>query len=71
MDLAYISQHLDAFMPLIVFLILEISLLVAALMHISKAKTFPRGNKNLWIFVAVALPILGPLLYFFLGKGEL
>lgn len=60
------------FLPLIIpIIIVEIVLLIYTLRHILTHDTYKRGNRLLWIIVAVAgMEFIGPILYFVLGKED-
>lgn len=60
-------DYLPFFIPLI---ILQLILAITALIHVIKHPQYRFGNKGLWIVVVVALQIVGPVIYFTLGKGE-
>ena len=58
-------------LPLLIPLFLiQTGLWLAALIHIIKSKTFKKGSKILWIIVVTLLDIIGPVLYFTIGRGE-
>lgn len=61
-----------AFLPfLIPLLIVELVLLGYTLYHILTHKLYRRGNRTLWIIVAIiGMQFIGPILYFLLGKEE-
>ena len=66
------SKMLDmtALLPIFIPLaILEVGLTLASLIHILKHSSFKCGNKILWILVSF-ITIIGPVLYFTIGKGE-
>lgn len=60
------------FLPfLIPLFIVELILLVYTLHHILSHKHYKRGNRALWLIVAVAgMNFIGPVLYFLLGKED-
>ena len=60
-------QYLPFLIPLA---ILEIGLLSAALIHIFTHKTYRVGSRAVWVIVSVALNIIGPVLYFSIGRGD-
>ena len=63
-----IKELLPFLIPLI---IAEIILLVVTLRHILTHDTYKKGNRTLWVIVAiVGMQFWGPLLYFFIGKEE-
>lgn len=63
----FFIEYLPFFIPLI---ILQLILAVTALIHVIKHPQYRFGNKGLWIVVVVAFQIVGPVIYFTLGKGE-
>lgn len=61
------SEYLPVLLPLIM---LQLILMITALVHILRHSTVRRGNKLLWIIVIVCVNIIGPILYFLVGKDE-
>ena len=55
---------------LIPILIVELALMITALAHVLRHKKYRFGNTALWICVVVLLQIIGPIVYFALGRGE-
>ncbi len=63
-----VTQILPFLIPLI---IVEVGLLAYTLYHILTHKTYKRGNRALWIVIAiVGMQFWGPILYFVLGKED-
>jgi hypothetical protein len=62
-----IIQYLPFIIP---FVLLQYALLAAALVHILRHKNYKRGNRVLWIIVVVIVNIIGPVLYFTLGRSD-
>jgi Phospholipase_D-nuclease N-terminal len=61
---------LKQLLPLLIpVLIIQIVLLVFALVDLSKQKA-TRGPKWVWAVVIIFINILGPILYFVLGRKE-
>lgn len=64
---------MEKIMELLPFLIplfvIEMALLVAALVHIFRHKTYRVGNRTLWVILSF-VQIIGPILYFTIGKGD-
>lgn len=54
---------------LIPLALIEVGLAVISLIHIFKHKTYKRGNRVLWIILSF-VNIIGPVLYFTIGKGD-
>lgn len=56
---------------LIPLAIAELALLGYTIHHILTHKTYKRGNRVLWLVVAIAgMEFVGPILYFLLGKED-
>lgn len=55
---------------LIPLLILQLGLQISALIHLSKHPNYRFGNKVLWIIIVLLFQMLGPIVYFALGKGD-
>jgi len=62
-----ISQYLPFLIPLAV---IEVGLMVAALIHIFTHKTYRVGNRVIWVIVSVVINIIGPVLYFCIGRSD-
>lgn len=63
-----IIEYLPFLIPL---LVVEIILLVVSLRHILTHEHYKHGNRILWVIVVIAgMQIVGPVLYFLLGKED-
>lgn len=63
-----ITQILPFLIPLV---IVEMGLLAFTLYHIFTHKTYKRGNRALWVAIAIiGMQFWGPILYFVLGKED-
>lgn len=60
-------QYLPLLIPI---LLIEWGLAVAALVHILRHKTYRCGSRALWIVVSLLIGIIGPILYFIIGKDS-
>lgn len=60
------------FLPFLVPLaIAEFALSAYTLYHILTHKSYKRGNRTLWLVIAiVGMQFIGPVLYFLLGKED-
>lgn len=60
------------FLPfLIPLIIVEFILLIYTLRHILTHTNYKRGNRILWVIVAIiGMNFIGPILYFLLGKED-
>lgn len=61
------SQLILMILPLI---ILQFTLMLIALIHILRHDHYKTGNRLIWILIVVFLNLLGPILYFTIGRGE-
>ena len=63
-----IKEYLPFLIPLI---IAELVLLGITLRHILTHKTYKRGNRTLWLIVAiVGMEFIGPILYFLVDRED-
>lgn len=60
------------FLPFLIPLaIAQFALLGYTLYHILTHKNYKRGNRTLWLVVAIiVMEFIGPILYFLLGKED-
>ena len=65
-------EALKEFIPfLIPLLIVQFTLLGYTIYHILSHEHYKRGNRTIWMIVAIAgMSFVGPILYFVLGKEE-
>jgi len=70
MDLSSLSILLDYLPILIPLAIIQFGLMVGALVHICTHDTYRMGNRVLWIVLSVVLNMIGPILYFVLGRSD-
>lgn len=61
-----IMEYLPILLPLI---IINLALSITALVHVLRHKQYRFGNRVLWIILCF-VQIIGPVLYFTIGKGE-
>ena len=65
-------DNIMEFLPFLVPLVIaEYALLGYTLYHILSHKNYKRGNRTLWlVIVIIGMNLIGPILYFLLGKEE-
>ncbi len=64
-------EDLKEYLPFLIPLaVLQLSLMIAALVSILKHEKYKTGNRALWLVVSLLVSIIGPVLYFALGKEE-
>ena len=67
-DLATLKEFLPFIIPLV---IVQFSLLGYTIYHILTHDHYKRGNRAIWMIVAIiGMEFIGPILYFVLGKEE-
>ena len=62
-----IKEYLPLLIPLAV---LQLSLMMSAVISILKHNAYKHGNRAVWLIVSLCISIIGPVLYFTLGKEE-
>lgn len=62
-----LMEYLPFLIPLI---IIQFTLQIVALIHLLKHTNYRFGNKIIWILVVVFGQIIGPIVYFALGREE-
>ena len=56
---------------LIPLILVELVLLIVTLRHILTHDTYKRGNRTIWLIVTiVGFELIGPILYFLLGRDS-
>lgn len=67
LDLTFIKENL----PLIITLIIaQYTLMAVALVHVIRHNNFRVGNKVIWILVVILVNLIGPILYFMIGRSD-
>jgi hypothetical protein len=62
---------LKEFLPfLIPLIILQVALAIVALVHVLKHPNYRFGNKAMWVVIVLVFSIVGPVLYFTIGRGD-
>ncbi len=64
-------KTLMPYLPLLIpIVIIELTLMILALRHVLKHRTYRFGNRAFWIVVVMIFQIIGPVLYFTVGRGD-
>lgn len=64
-------QFLINLLPVLIPLaLLEFGLMIAALVHLLKRGRVKRGSVALWVVLIILLNIIGPVLYFIIGRED-
>lgn len=61
------TEYLPFIIPLI---ILQFALAITALIHVIRHPHYRFGNMVVWIIVVLFVSIIGPVVYFALGRGD-
>ena len=62
-----VTQYLPILLPII---IIQYTLAIVALVHVLRHPHYRFGNKVLWIILVLLVQLIGPILYFTIGRGE-
>ncbi|MCM0740302.1 PLD nuclease N-terminal domain-containing protein [Clostridioides difficile] len=64
-------ENLMEYLPLLIpVIILDLILIITALVHVLRHTNYKIGNKAIWIIVVLFISLIGPILYFTIGRGE-
>lgn len=59
------------YMPILLpIMIAQLVLAITALVHVLQHPRYKFGNKIFWVLVVLFIQIVGPVVYFVLGRGE-
>lgn len=62
-----LAKYLPVLIPIAA---LELGLMAGALVHLLRRKAVRRGSVALWAVIIVLIQIIGPALYFLIGREE-
>lgn len=62
----FLTDNLVLLIPII---LLELTLTIAALVHVLRHKKYRFGNRIFWVVICF-VQIIGPVIYFMFGRGE-
>ena len=65
--MAMLIEYWPFLAPLI---IAELALAIFALIHVLKHPHYRLGNKTMWVLIVLFFQIIGPIVYFVIGRGE-
>lgn len=60
-------EYLPYLMPV---LLLELMLGLYSARHVWKHRTYRFGNMAFWLIIVLVVQLIGPILYFTIGRGE-
>ncbi len=62
-----LKEYLPFLIPIV---IVELSLAITALVHVLRHPHYRFGNKVMWVFIVLFIQIVGPIIYFVVGRGD-
>jgi len=65
--MTFLKDYWVFIVPLIV---LQFALMAAAVIHILRHDTYKTGSRVIWLIISICVNIIGPVLYFTIGKGD-
>ncbi len=64
-------MNISALLPIIIPLaIIQFTLMIVSLVHILRHPNYRTGNRAMWIVIVLCVNMIGPILYFAIGRGE-
>lgn len=64
-------ELINDFLPLLIPLfVVQFALAIVALVHVLRHPKYRFGNKIMWIIIVLMLSLIGPIIYFVIGRGE-
>jgi hypothetical protein len=67
MNLDVLKEYLPFLIPL---LIVQFAFSITALVHVLRHPHYRFGNKLMWALIVLFVQIVGPVVYFVVGRGE-
>ena len=65
------SMDFISYLPFLIPLaVLQLGLMIAALVHIFTHQHYRTGSRVLWVVVCLCANMIGPVLYFVLGRSD-
>ncbi len=65
------SFDLVSLLPILIpFVAIQLGLMITALVHLLRHKAVKRGSVALWVVLIVLVNIIGPVLYFLIGRED-
>ena len=59
------------FLPVLIpIVVLQLGLMIGALVHLLKRNKVKRGSVVLWVVIIVLVNLIGPILYFTIGRED-
>lgn len=62
-----LMEYLPVLLPVF---IIQLTLAITALIHVIKHPHYRFGNQVVWAVVVLFVSLIGPILYFTLGRGD-
>ena len=62
-----ITEYLPFLLPIV---LVELALGITAFIHVQRHRQYRFGNRLLWSIAVLILQIIGPVIYFTVGRGD-
>jgi len=70
MELTSVLENLAPYLPLLIPLfVIQLGLMITALIDLSK-QNVTRGPKWMWLLIILFVNLIGPIIYFVVGREE-
>lgn len=64
-------EDIKEFLPFIIpMVIIQFALMGASLYHVLKHDKYKKGSRGLWVVICLFVSIVGPIIYFAVGKED-
>lgn len=64
-------MSIESLLPILIpLVILQVTLMIVALVHLLRHQEEVKGNMIVWLIVIIAVNIIGPILYLTLGRKK-
>lgn len=60
----------ELLLMLLPIILIQLTLMIVAVIHILRHDNFKVGNRALWLIIVIFINLIGPILYFAIGRGE-
>ena len=63
-------ELMDIIWFIIPLVLIQIALMIASLVHVLRSDSFRFGSKIMWVVICLIVSIIGPVIYFAVGRGD-
>lgn len=65
-----VNQFIEYWPFLVPMLVIQVTLVLVALIHIFRHNTYRIGNRTLWVVIVVVFQLLGSIVYLTVGREQ-